>query len=198
LSEDDRQTERLLASLVPRESRVNRDRLMFLAGQASVESSRQFRARRPARWIWPAVTLCSTCAGLLIGVSLSPGQRGVGDPVAAMPRTVVHLATSDPSQTVLPANALTTQAVPKTATLDSADAPAEGPIDLFSGRAFPLLVLRDRMLASRGDELDSEQLDLPSPHDGSLQDGSAAEPERPLSARKLLQRWIADESLKRR
>ena len=49
LSADDRNLERLLKSLVPRESRLNRDRVMYLAGQASAESATRSAPRRLAR-----------------------------------------------------------------------------------------------------------------------------------------------------
>ncbi len=81
-SEDDRHIERLLASLVPRESRVSRDRVMFLAGQASAVVSQRSRSLRLARWMWPAATVCSACVGLLIGATLTADHRIAGNPIA--------------------------------------------------------------------------------------------------------------------
>ena len=52
--------EAALASLAPRPSTIDRDRLMFLAGQAA-------KARDRARWLWPL----STAASLLVAVGLA-------------------------------------------------------------------------------------------------------------------------------
>jgi len=83
-TDDDRQIERLLASLVPRETRVNRDRVMFLAGQASAGSQKKWtRGLRP--WMWPAATVCSACLGLIFGLSLGHIPSTQGPPVAQAP-----------------------------------------------------------------------------------------------------------------
>jgi hypothetical protein len=66
LSDEDRQIERLLASMVPREARVNRDRLMFLAGQVAA-GSQTIRLPRLRRCLWPLATACSACLGLIAG-----------------------------------------------------------------------------------------------------------------------------------
>jgi hypothetical protein len=82
-----RQIERLLASLAPRETRVNRDRLMFLAGQAA-SGSQNIRLPALRRCIWPLATACSACLGLIAGqfyghVSIIPAplvaERARGD-----------------------------------------------------------------------------------------------------------------------
>jgi hypothetical protein len=43
-----------LAALRPREDRLDRERLMFLAGQASVGGATRPRLHEPRRWAWPA------------------------------------------------------------------------------------------------------------------------------------------------
>ena len=59
--------ERLLASFAPRPSRLDRDRLLFLAGQASIETA--VPTRTP--WYWPASTaMASLCAAVLAIVLL--------------------------------------------------------------------------------------------------------------------------------
>ena len=63
LSAEDRNLERSLKSLVPRASRLNRDRVMYLAGQASAEIGKHSPPRRLARWIWPATTICRHVPG---------------------------------------------------------------------------------------------------------------------------------------
>ena len=76
--EPDARIERLLASFAPRPSRLDRDRLMYLAGQAAVESAAvaanastvSHASASPAAprtpWYWPASTaLSSACAAVL-------------------------------------------------------------------------------------------------------------------------------------
>ena len=67
-----------LAALVPRAERLNRDRLMFLAGQASVESksvnrrpSRIAGPKRPTGCAWPAAfaTMTAIAASLLAALA---------------------------------------------------------------------------------------------------------------------------------
>jgi hypothetical protein len=84
-TEDHRRIERLLASLVPRETRVNRDRLMFQAGQASA-GSQKTRFRGATRWIWPAATACSACLGLLVGIFFGHAPATPTDPVVEVLR----------------------------------------------------------------------------------------------------------------
>ncbi len=73
LSDEERQIEHLLAELTPRDSRISRDRTMFHAGRAAglsptIES-------RKTRWVWPAITACSTAAGLVAGLFLAGPSR---------------------------------------------------------------------------------------------------------------------------
>jgi hypothetical protein len=81
LSDEEREIERLLASLPVRESRLNRDRTTFLAGRASglVLKQLQLQPRTAGRWIWPGATIRSAAAGLLIGLLIA--QQG---PVAGV------------------------------------------------------------------------------------------------------------------
>ena len=62
--------EAALAALTPRSDRLNRDRLMFLAGQAS------HRDTRPRRGSWPAafVAMTTVAAGLLVALVARPPQ----------------------------------------------------------------------------------------------------------------------------
>jgi hypothetical protein len=78
LSDEELQIERLLAGLAPRDSRINRDWTMFAAGEASAFSRAPRSPKR--RWVWPAIAVCSTAAGLLAGVLITSGQ---GLPVVA-------------------------------------------------------------------------------------------------------------------
>jgi hypothetical protein len=83
LSDDERHLERLLAALLPRESRLDRERTMFLAGQASAVG----QLRSSNRWRWPAATLASAAAGLLAGLLISaPHPREAFDASFKNPR----------------------------------------------------------------------------------------------------------------
>jgi len=70
-----------LGSLVPRTDRLNRERLMFLAGQASVgKPSEQLpRTRVWSRWGWPAAfsAMSAVAASLLVTVAVRPEPQVV-------------------------------------------------------------------------------------------------------------------------
>ena len=199
LSEDDRHIERLLASLVPHESRVSHDRVMFLAGQAAGGASRPSAGWRLSRWTWPAASVCSTCAGLLIGVSLNLGHRDGGSRIAEGPPAPAERLSTKTSEAIAGAphssagDFVTREQSASKQPADSADEKIEAQIELFRGSSFPQLALRDRMLAGHFDELVLAQVD-----ESPTRAGSTAELERPIGARKLLQRWIANESFKPR
>ena len=70
--EELRELESALASLRPRASGVDRDRLLFLAGQArSRGDGFEATPRRRYRWIWPAISAVSTAAAVVLGVLLA-------------------------------------------------------------------------------------------------------------------------------
>jgi hypothetical protein len=83
--------EAALAALVPRSDRLDRDRLMFLAGQAAVGAGGA-RVGRP-RWGWPAAfgLMTAIAAGLLLALLARPprsdeqiAERG-GEAPASLP-----------------------------------------------------------------------------------------------------------------
>ena len=107
--------EQALCSLAPRAARLDRDRLMFLAGQATAGQASQERelpvesdhrldvVRSPrARWGWPAAfsAMTAVAAALLVALLNRPApqiiERIVRVPVE-VPRTVVD-ATDAPEQ----------------------------------------------------------------------------------------------------
>jgi hypothetical protein len=94
LSSDERQVERFLASLPVRDSGLDRDRTMFLAGRATALALKQRQPRTIARWIWPGVTICSTAAGLLVGLLIA--EKG---PVAGVQEHDVTQAVVPPRAT---------------------------------------------------------------------------------------------------
>lgn len=113
--------EQLLGTFAARAPRVDRDRLMFLAGRAAAESeARPTAARTP--WYWPASTLASTSVALILAVTLIVrDERG-----ASRPDTT---ARSSP----LPAASSETNS-------DASDSPrAEGPAEI----APPLVAQRE-------------------------------------------------------
>ena len=81
--EDLKDIEAALASLVPRGDRLSRDRLMFLAGQASVVHRGQDGAERAARWAWPSAfaAMSAVAASLLVALLVRP-ETGSGDRIA--------------------------------------------------------------------------------------------------------------------
>jgi len=95
--------EKSLAALVPVPGRIDRDQLLFRAGQASVRS-------RP--WLWPATTALSivVTAGLATVLALRP--------TPAMVERVVYVP-SPPSASEPSFQARTTAPMPSTARLDS-------------------------------------------------------------------------------
>ena len=95
--------ERALASLTPRAGGVNRDQLMFLAGQAAVRPTPSCTARR--QWLWPMSTAASLAAALAMGLLLAADRgvvvsetdsRGAGPPGQSGPsRAAGEVATDD-------------------------------------------------------------------------------------------------------
>lgn len=82
----------MLGKLLPRPSRLDRDRLLFLAGQASVCSPAPLRQPERRRWLWPAVSAVSTAAAIALAVllALRPEPRVV--------REIVYLGRPEPSR----------------------------------------------------------------------------------------------------
>jgi hypothetical protein len=81
---DREELERALALLKPASSRIDRDNFLFLAGRASVEPIRPGGALR--QWMWPAATLLSTLAALVLFALLITRPQS-GWPVAQARQT---------------------------------------------------------------------------------------------------------------
>jgi hypothetical protein len=73
---DERELERALSLLRPAASRIDRDRFLFLAGRASAEPVRPGSVL--GRWMWPAATLLSSAAVVVLSVLLVTRTRSVG------------------------------------------------------------------------------------------------------------------------
>lgn len=76
VSEND-QLEQALVSMALRRSSLDRDRLLFLAGQASVERARRDPSWR--RWAWPAATAMSTVTAVILAAMLFAQSRSTGN-----------------------------------------------------------------------------------------------------------------------
>jgi hypothetical protein len=137
LSDDERQVERLLASLPVSDSRLDRDRTMFLAGRATALAVKQ-RPRTVGRWIWPGVTICSAAAGLVVGLLIA--QKG----------SVVGVGERDVTQAVAPPGTAS-DASGAIASHDRLSSPASNDRapDTLNGSP-SLLVLRSQMLGGAG------------------------------------------------
>jgi hypothetical protein len=72
----DRELEQALATLRPSTGRIDRDRLMFLAGRAMVERP-SARGMLLGKWLWPGATAVSTVAATVLGLLLVVNQRPV-------------------------------------------------------------------------------------------------------------------------
>jgi len=62
--------ERALANFSPAAPRIDRDRLMFLAGQASMKGPDAVCARPGAQWFWPASTAALAATSLALAFAL--------------------------------------------------------------------------------------------------------------------------------
>jgi len=72
--------EAALASLAPNQDGLSRDRMLFEAGRASVRTATRTRV---SRWLWPASTLVSTAAAVVLAMLLLILPRDVNAPHVA-------------------------------------------------------------------------------------------------------------------
>jgi hypothetical protein len=79
---DSRELERALSVLRPAGSQIDRDRFLFLAGRASAEGVRPDSTFK--RWVWPAATLMSSVAVVVLSVLLVSRPQPAGSRVDAM------------------------------------------------------------------------------------------------------------------
>lgn len=68
-----------LAMLAPRDDRMNRERLLFLAGQASVRDTAVYQKASVRRWIWPAsfAAMTTVAAALFAMLLVQPEPEAV-------------------------------------------------------------------------------------------------------------------------
>lgn len=82
--------EAALASLAPRADRLNRDRLMFRAGQANVVAPPiASHAAGPPRWAWPTAfaAMTTVAASLLVALVTRPGPQVVQQVLPVRPES---------------------------------------------------------------------------------------------------------------
>jgi hypothetical protein len=103
LSDELAAIEAALCSLTPTPSGIQRDRLMFLAGKASVNRKSRYR-RRIAALLWPIATAASLLAATTFGILWAAGNHArfveptAGIFVAGSPMTIdLPADTSPPS-----------------------------------------------------------------------------------------------------
>lgn len=177
-----------LASLSPQTDRLDRQRLMFLAGQASVAVGRGRSAVRSRRWAWPAAfaTMTTAAATLMVMLLLRPEPPVVFvevpvEPAGGQAREADH-APESPVRDDGPAEPLPSPPEPSFQRIQEPGLLASlglnwprdlGSLQMSTGMPYP--ILRDRVLA-RG--LDSWTLPV------SAQDVERAA--APVSYRQLL------------
>ncbi len=141
---------------------------MFRAGQAS--SASRTTAPRSRRWTWPAVTVCSTAAGLVIGLFIA----GPGRPAAPIVRQTSETSPATPLARVEEQPEARAETV-------VADSPT-------------LLDLRTALTSRGGDELTLAQAELSPTHDpAEAVGGPATGAFAPLTYGAALGRLHADE-----
>lgn len=105
--------ESALTGLKPKASGIDRDRLLFLAGQAAGQSGPAVTAALPRalRWFWPAATMVSLSASVVFGV-LTFHRQAAADPVIRYVYVEIEKPGAQKPQPV-PVIAQTTAAVPE-------------------------------------------------------------------------------------
>jgi hypothetical protein len=141
-----RRFEAELSALAPRAVRLDRDRLMFLAGRAAAGAPADVHA--PRRWIWPVSfsAMSALAAGLLVLLILRPApqvvERIVRVPVEAAPQASSNPIEDEKVDLVAEPSVDGPSPVETARRTDPARGPATAPA---VGTAY--LDLRDRVLA---------------------------------------------------
>ena len=110
--------ETALRKLQPRRSSINRDELLFLAGQAATNAVTPAAVRPKRRWLWPTATMLSMVATVTFAVlyhrerQIEPQERIVYIPAPRV-SPIVNLPVPQPAEKVVTAHR---RPVPKTRT----------------------------------------------------------------------------------
>ncbi len=175
LPEEFKLLETQLKSLSPRPDRLDRERLIFLAGQASVEDDRALPSElQPSRWAWPAsfATMTAVAAALLLMLLTRPSNVPMtlapADELAPIESFRPTLATDQTSR-ILGQNILSSapnQLKQIEQLLASDSLPAESSVDAGSAREW----MDHRMLTPTSFQmlLDEPTRPGPSPLDSSF------------------------------
>ena len=100
-SEQDRELaawEARLSAFRPGRSRLDRDRVMYLAGRASAKGERAGAARPGTPWTWPAALAGMTAVAGCLLVALVIEHRGDAPPAPGRPGSVAQEASPAPGQ----------------------------------------------------------------------------------------------------
>jgi hypothetical protein len=171
--------EAALAAWTPRAPQIDRDRLMFAAGQASrgpsvdppiILAARE--AKSPARYLWPLATSLSTAAALLLAFQLATQKP-------APP--VEHIASDPPAEP----DQIADSSQPETPTLDR-----RVPLPNLADGTY--LALRNRMLTTPADQWRFYRTlnDDVRPAPAAVEDDAAR---RPSTSRNLLHELLPPE-----
>jgi len=178
VTDEARVVERALAALMPRASNLGRDRMMFLAGQASVQTSQQSSAF--SRWAWPMATCVSTAAALMMATLLVTRSAPEADSKHA---SVENTATPDAptkANPELPSN-------PGNDNRAAPDAWSSQPNRQSQALAAAKLSERPNYLQLRSYVLSFGLDDLPEGNRGESRQAFPPQDERPVTQRELLQ-----------
>ncbi len=183
--EDRSELERALALLKPSASSIDRDSFLFLAGRASVETVRPGGPFR--QWMWPAASLLSSLAAVVLSVLLVTRPQPAAAPVDTRTAKAIEVTPGVSVATAEPSSAGEPQSDSFTATQDQELAMAppsrdEAARELASGTNYPRL--RSYVLAYGVDALpDPAPIRAQSPD--SIRD-------EPRTQRELLRAFLQD------
>ncbi len=104
LNEELAAVEAALASVGPRPSRLDRDRVMFLAGRASAAPQTDVPPRRVGRWAWPAAFcgMTALAASLLVMLAVRQPEPKVVERTRPGPAEAATERTAGPDQKEVP------------------------------------------------------------------------------------------------
>ena len=153
--DDLKHVEQTLAALTPRPPQIDRDRLMFLAGAASVQGSGFGVSKARGAWTWPAATAALAATSLALAIALvvrtnaPPQVVYVDRPAPAAPSMRPQVAIQPERSPNLPATVTDAVVAPRPAAR-SAQAPAVPADNYLRSREVALRMGLDALGSPRG------------------------------------------------